>query len=70
MIETIIRDVNASAQTTVVIVTHNIFQARRLADRTALLLGGRIVETANTVDFFERPKQPETAAFVRGDFVY
>jgi ABC-type phosphate transport system ATPase subunit len=33
---------------TVVLVTHNIFQARRLAHRTALLLNGRLVEIEAT----------------------
>lgn len=70
LIEEIVRRKNRERGTTVVIVTHNIFQARRLADRCALLIGGRLVETAATADFFERPVQPETAAFLRGDLVY
>ena len=56
--------------TTIVLVTHNIFQARRLADRVALLLDGRIIEIADTQAFFEAPRDPRTAAFVRGDMVY
>jgi len=70
LIESIVREQNQQRGTTVVLVTHNVFQARRLAARCALLLDGRIVETAPTHDFFERPRDPRTAAFVRGEMVY
>jgi ABC-type multidrug transport system fused ATPase/permease subunit len=48
LIESIIRENNTANQTTTILVTHNIFQARRLAHRTALLLDGRIIEIADT----------------------
>jgi tungstate transport system ATP-binding protein len=70
MIEKIVTEVNHSQGTTVVLVTHNIFQAKRLADRTALILDGKIVEVADTPAFFNAPRDPRTAAFVRGDMVY
>jgi tungstate transport system ATP-binding protein len=70
LIEDIVRQHNRERGTTVVLVTHNVFQARRLADRVGLMLGGRIIEVADTVKFFESPSDPRTAAFVRGDMVY
>ncbi len=70
LIETILREVNQTRGTTLVLVTHNIFQAKRLAHRIALLLEGRLVEIADTQTFFEGPKDSRTAAFVRGDMVY
>jgi len=70
LIERIIARVNQDRGTTVVLVTHNVFQARRLAHRVALMLDGRIVETADTQTFFESPSDARTAAFVRGDMVY
>ncbi|MCB0155022.1 MAG: phosphate ABC transporter ATP-binding protein [Anaerolineae bacterium] len=70
LIEQIIRDVNQTRQTTIVLVTHNIFQAKRLAHRTALILDGRVIEVADTDTFFNAPTDPRTAAFVRGDMVY
>lgn len=70
LIEGIVRQVNAEQGTTVVLVTHNIFQARRLAHRTALLWNGELVEVAETSEFFERPKMEKTAVFVRGELVY
>lgn len=60
----------ARGGTTVVLATHNLFQARRLADRVALLLDSRLVEVAAAREFFESPKDPRTAAFVRGEMIY
>jgi tungstate transport system ATP-binding protein len=70
LIEDIVTNLNRVQRTTLVLVTHNIFQAKRLADRVALLLEGRIVEVADVDQFFERPQDPRTAAFVRGEMVY
>ena len=70
LIEQIIRQLNESAGTTIVLVTHNVFQAKRLAHRVALLLDGRIVEIAATDTFFNNPADPRTKAFVAGDMVY
>ncbi len=69
-IEAMIQQANQGAGTTVVIVTHNIFQARRLAQRVGLLVGGRLVEVAPARAFFESPQTEEARAFVRGDMVY
>ncbi len=70
LIESIVRSDNQHRGTTIVLVTHNIFQARRMAHRTALLLDGKIIELAETETFFGAPSQSETAAFVRGEFIY
>jgi phosphate transport system ATP-binding protein len=53
---------------TVVIVTHNLQQASRVADRTAFFLLGRLVEYAPTVDIFTRPQSPDTERYVSGRF--
>jgi len=55
---------------TVVWVTHDIFQARRVASRVAFLLGGRLVELADAATFFTAPTTPQAAAFLRGELVY
>ena len=70
LIEEIIRQINRDRDTTLVLVTHNIFQARRLAHRVALMLEGKLVEVSAVDEFFQTPKDPRTAAFVRGDMVY
>ena len=70
LIEDTVRALNQEQGTTVVLVTHNVFQAKRLASRVALMLEGRIIEVANVASFFERPTDPRTTAFVRGEMVY
>jgi len=54
----------------VVLVTHNIFQAKRLCHRIALMWDGEIIEVADNKKFFESPDDERTAAFVNGDVVY
>jgi len=70
LIEDIVEDLNRKRGTTLVLVTHNVFQAKRLARRVALMLEGQIVEVADVEKFFEDPEDPRTAAFVRGEMVY
>ena len=70
LIEDIVCRENEIRQTTVVVVTHNVFQARRLADRVGLLLSGKLVEVTETERFFTQPRHPQTAAFVRGEMIY
>jgi tungstate transport system ATP-binding protein len=70
LIEGAVRRLNAEQGVTVVLVTHNVFQARRLAHRVVLILEGNIVEVADTDAFFERPRDARTSAFVRGEMVY
>ncbi len=53
---------------TVVIVTHNMQQAARVADYTAFLYLGKLVEFGATEDLFERPKQQLTEAYITGRF--
>jgi phosphate transport system ATP-binding protein len=53
---------------TVVIVTHNLAQASRIADRTIFLNRGRMVEHGETRQVFEHSAQEETANYVSGRF--
>ena len=70
LIERIVTDLNSQQGTTIVLVTHNVFQAKRLSHRAGLLLAGELIETEDTEKFFADPDDPRTAAFVRGDMVY
>lgn len=70
LIENIVMQVNQERGTTIIIVTHNIFQAKRLAHRTALLLEGCLVEIGENDTFFTSPKDPRTKAFINGEMVY
>jgi phosphate transport system ATP-binding protein len=53
---------------TLIIVTHNLAQARRVADRTIFLNKGRLVEHGETKQVFEDPAEEETAQYVSGRF--
>jgi tungstate transport system ATP-binding protein len=70
LIEALVHEQNQVRGTTIVMVTHNVFQARRVAQRVGLLLNGKLVEIAPAQEFFEHPRDPRTAAFVRGEMVY
>jgi phosphate transport system ATP-binding protein len=52
----------------IIIVTHNLFQARRISHETAFILDGRLVEKAPTKILFESPDNPKTQGFVSGLF--
>jgi phosphate transport system ATP-binding protein len=53
---------------TIVIVTHNMQQAARVADRTAFMLSGQLVEVGPTQDIFTAPADPRTEEYVTGKF--
>lgn len=53
---------------TVVIVTHNMQQATRIADYTAFFLVGEVVEYAPTTDLFSHPRVKKTEDYITGRF--
>lgn len=54
----------------VVVATHDMNQARRVADRVAVLLGGGVVEVGPVERVFETPDDERTRKFVAGELVY
>jgi tungstate transport system ATP-binding protein len=70
LVEDVVGEARQRLGTTVIWATHNIFQARRRAVRTAFLLDGRLVEVVPTETFVTNPADPRTAAFVRGEMIY
>jgi tungstate transport system ATP-binding protein len=67
-VEDIIRSVAASG-VKIVMATHDIGQARRLAGEIVFLVRGRLAERADANAFFNQPATNEAAAFLRGDLV-
>jgi phosphate transport system ATP-binding protein len=53
---------------TIVMVTHNMQQARRVADNTAFFYQGELIEAGPTARIFESPREERTAAYVAGRF--
>ena len=53
---------------TIIIVTHNMQQALRIANRTAFFLLGEVVEYDDTERIFSNPSDPRTEDYVTGRF--
>ena len=53
---------------TIVIVTHNMAQARRISDECVFMLMGKLVEHTRTEDMFLSPKDERTANYIEGRF--
>jgi phosphate transport system ATP-binding protein len=53
---------------TIVVVTHNMQQAARVANTTVFMLDGEVVEHASTNDVFTNPKDERTERYVTGKF--
>jgi tungstate transport system ATP-binding protein len=70
IIEEVLQRSNRERGTTVIVVTHNIFQAKRLARNVAFLLEGELVEISDSAAFFESPRDPRTLSFIRGEMIY
>ena len=67
-IERILTEVRAGG-TRIVMSTHDIGQARRLADDILFLHHGRLIETGPKAAFFDAPKTPEATAHLNGDLI-
>jgi phosphate transport system ATP-binding protein len=53
---------------TIVIVTHNMAQARRASDECIFMLLGEVIEHTRTEDLFLSPQNPKTAEYVEGRY--
>jgi tungstate transport system ATP-binding protein len=60
----------AAAGTKIVMTTHDLGQARRLAGEVLFLHRGRLLEQAPATAFFAAPASPQAAAFLRGELVW
>ena len=56
-----------AAGSKIILVTHNLGQARRLGDEILFMHKGRIAERAAAADFFKRPQSPEAVRFLEGE---
>jgi len=69
-IEGIVNQMNRELGITVVMATHNLFQAARVGHRAAFLLNGEVVEVAEAQRLVQNPEDKRTASFVRGEMIY
>ncbi len=70
IIENMIRKSNDEFNTTVFLITHNMFQARRLARKTMVIMDGRIIETNDTEEIFLNSENEQTKDFLTGRMIY
>jgi len=68
-VETLIEGFHA-ADTKVVMATHDLAQARRIADEILFLHKGRLLECGDADEFFEQPMTEEGRAFVTGELLW
>ncbi|WP_179264686.1 phosphate ABC transporter ATP-binding protein [Haloterrigena sp. YPL8] len=54
----------------IVIATHDMHQAERVADRVAVLLDHRLTEVGPTEQIFENPSEDRTRKFISGELIY
>jgi tungstate transport system ATP-binding protein len=65
-VERIVDQIHASG-TKIVMTTHNLGQARRLADEVLFMSAGRLADHAPVERFFAQPSTGEAAAFIKGE---
>jgi len=70
IIEGLIKYINREFKTTIVIATHNMFQAKRLAHQTTFLFEGRIVESGSAREIFTNPKDRRILRFIEGKMIF
>ena len=70
LIEEVIRDLKQKKEQTIIMTTHNMFQAKRLADRVGFLYEGEIIESGPVKEIFENPKDKRVKAFISGEIIF
>jgi ABC-type polar amino acid transport system, ATPase component len=58
-----------AAGTKIIMTTHDLGQARRMADEVIFLHNGRVLEIRPAHEFFTRPRTPEGQAYLRGELI-
>ena len=70
LIENVIKDIKQKKEHTIIMTTHNMFQAKRLADSIGFLYEGEIIESGPVKEIFENPKDKRVKAFISGEMVF
>lgn len=52
---------------TVILVTHNIAQAKRISDQVFFICGGKLIESGKNDDFFNHPQKPQTTSYLQDE---
>ncbi len=68
-LERMMKKINEEEGTTIITITHNLSQAKRLCQNTALLHKGKLVETGPASVLLKEPQDPLTKAFINGELL-
>jgi len=68
-IEELIKDIAASG-VTIIMTTHDLGQAKRIAEEVIFMFRGRIKEHAISAEFFDKPKNDLAQAFLDGELLW
>ena len=68
-IEKMLIKINEEEKTTVVLVTHNLAQAKRTCDRCLFLKSGQLIETGRADQILANPKEELTRKFIAGELL-
>lgn len=68
-IEKILKRFNREEETTIVIISHNLAQARRISDYVVLLNHGKVVEANDCATFFQDPATEDTKRFIAQEII-
>lgn len=68
-IEKILKGFNREEGTTIVIISHNLAQARRISDYVVLLNHGKVVEANDCKTFFQAPSEEDTKRFIAQEII-
>jgi len=70
ILENAVRDFVKRGNAAAMIITHNPFQAKRLCNRSVLMMDGEFIEQGETSKIFSNPSDERTKAFVSGEMVF
>jgi tungstate transport system ATP-binding protein len=70
IIERMVKKYVQNTNATVIMVTHNLFQAKRMADEAALFFEGKLIEYGQGDNFFNNPKEKLTLDFLEGRIIF
>lgn len=70
IIEETIQKIREEKKITIIMITHNVFQAQRLADTVLFMYEGIIVDYGASKEFFKKPKDERAHRFITGQMVY
>ncbi|MDA8235478.1 MAG: phosphate ABC transporter ATP-binding protein [Clostridia bacterium] len=70
IIEEAIKSLHTDNKNTIIMITHNLHQAKRLAEEVIYMNNGAIVEQGTVAEVLLNPKNKETQLFVSGEMVY